>query len=90
MKSQIVRIVPDPIDEDCLQITLKHFPDRFRFWQSRQPKFAIYKGYGSEWYYFPSFNPAPEKVVPFLREIASGSQFRHLRAKPLRLINSKI
>lgn len=81
MSEQILKVESDPRDADCIQITLRHLPGRFRFWQSKQPKIAIYKGHGNNWYHMPSFKPAPSRLIPLLKAISYGPQFKHLRYK---------
>ena len=81
MSEQILKIEADPIDADCLQITLRHMPNRFNFWKPQQAKIAVYKGHGAHWYRLPSFKPAPSRLVPLLKAISYGPQFKHLRFK---------
>jgi hypothetical protein len=81
MSEQILKIETDPRDMDCLQITLRHLPSRFSFFKSRQPSVAVYKGHGSSWYHLPSFKPAPSRLIPLLKAISYGPQFKHLRYK---------
>ncbi len=79
MKQEIVHILKDPKDHDCLQITLRQTIKAFAFWKPRQTRLVTYKGYGRHWYCLPSFKPAPRKVIPLLKEISRGPEFRHLR-----------
>lgn len=79
MSEQILKIEADPRDEDCIQITLRHLPRRFHFWRTTQPQVIVYKGHGSNWYRLPSFKPAPQRLVPLLKAISYGPQFKHLR-----------
>ena len=81
MKQQIVKVENDPKDQACLQITLRQMPERIKFWRKQHPQLITYKGYGRHWYCLPSFKPAPSKIVPLLKQISRGSQFRHLRVK---------
>ena len=81
MNEQIVKIEADPKDHGCLQITLRQMPPRIKFWRKQQSQLITYKGYGRNWYCLPSFKPAPSKIVPLLKQISRGSQFRHLRYK---------
>ncbi len=79
MNQQIVQILKDPIDQDCLQITLRQPANPLLFWRAKESALVTYKGYGRHWYCLPSFKPAPRKVVPLLKEISRGPEFRHLR-----------
>jgi len=81
MNEQIVKIETDSIDQDCLQITLRQTPIRMQFWRKQEAIVTTYKGYGRHWYCLPSFKPAPTKLVPLLKQISQGPQFRHLRYK---------
>lgn len=81
MNEQIVKIETDPKDQGCLQITLRQTPPRIKFWRKQEPQLMTYKGYGRNWYCLPSFRPAPNKIVPLLKQISQGRQFRHLRVK---------
>lgn len=78
MSEQIVKIETDPKDDACMLITLRHLPNRFNFWQ-RKAKIAVYKGHGQHWYRLPSFTPVPTKLLPLLKAISYGPQFKHLR-----------
>jgi len=79
VNQQIVKIESDPKDQDCLQITLRQLPSKMQFWRKKEIKLVTYKGYGRNWYCLPSFKPAPNKLVPLLKEISRGPQFKHLR-----------
>lgn len=81
MSEQILKVEPDPRDENCFQITLRHVPKKYRFWRSSEPKVVIYKGYHNDWYCFPSFQPAPSSLIPLLKAISYGPQFKHLHFK---------
>jgi len=81
MNQQIVSIEIDPIDQACLQITLRQLPSRIRFWKSAKSQLITYKGYGRNWYCLPSFKPASNKTSQLLKEISRGPQFKHLRYK---------
>lgn len=81
MSEQIVKVEADPLDQDCIQITLRHLPSRLKFWQAKEPQIVIYKGHGNHWYRLPSFRPAPSRLVPLLKAISYGPQFKHLRYK---------
>lgn len=81
MNQQIVKIESDPKDQDCLQITLRQLPSSIQFWKKQESQLMTYKGYGRHWYCLPSFKPAPNKLIPLLKEISRGQQFRHLRVK---------
>ena len=79
MSEQILKVEIDPRDSACLQITLRHQPRRFRFWRSSHAQVAVYKGHGNDWYHIPSFKPAPNRLIPLLKAISYGPQFKHLR-----------
>ncbi len=79
MNEQIIKIESDPKDNDCLEITLRQPRNRAKFWIKQEPQLATYKGYGRHWYCLPTFKPAPSNIIPLLKEISRGSQFRHLR-----------
>ncbi|TQV76571.1 hypothetical protein FLL45_01010 [Aliikangiella marina] len=81
MSDQILKVETDPKDADCIQITLRHLPVKYKFWQSQRPIIAKYKGHGSHWYHVPSFKPAPSRLIPLLKAISYGPQFKHLRYK---------
>jgi len=81
MNEQIIKIETDPKDHDCLQITLRQKPLRIQFWRKQEAKLTTYKGYGRHWYCLPSFRPAPTKLIPLLKQISQGPQFKHLRFK---------
>lgn len=79
MSEQILKVETDPRDDKCIQITLRHHPKRFHFWQSNNPYVVIYKGHGEHWYRLPSFKPAPNRLIPLLKSISYAPQFKHLR-----------
>ena len=81
MSDQILKVESDPRDSDCIQITLRHHPQKFRFWRVSAPRVAVYKGHGNDWYRLPSFTPAPNRLVPLLKAISYSPQFKHLRYK---------
>ena len=81
MSEQIIKVEADPRDMDCLLITLRHLPSRFGFFKTRPARVAVYKGHGSSWYHVPSFKPAPSRLIPLLKAISYGPQFKHLRHK---------
>ncbi len=80
MSEQILKIESDPKDHGCIQITLRHMPGKFKFWQ-RTAQVSVYKGHGNNWYHLPSFKPAPSRLIPLLKAISYGPQFKHLRYK---------
>ena len=72
MNEQIVKIEADPKDQACMQITLRQVPARIKFWRKREPQLITYKGYGRHWYCLPSFKPAPNNIIPLLKEITNS------------------
>ncbi len=81
MNEQIIKVESDTKDQGCLKITLRQSPNAFIFWKKNSSQLVTYKGYGKNWYCIPSFKPAPNRIIPLLKQISQGSQFRHLRAK---------
>ncbi len=81
MSEQILKVETDPRDSDCILITLRHLPKKLHFWGSKQPRVAVYKGHGNSWYHIPSFKPAPSRLLPLLKAISYGPQYKHLRYK---------
>jgi hypothetical protein len=81
MTEQIIKIEPDNRDEGCLLITLRHLPSRLCFWRSNKSYLAVYKGHADQWYHIPSFKPAPSRLIPLLKAISYGPQYKHLRYK---------
>ncbi len=81
MNQQIIKIITDPKDQKCLLITLRISPNRFKFWGKQTSTLITYKGYGRNWYCLPDYQPAPKKLIPLLKEISRGPEFRHLRTK---------
>ncbi|TQV86526.1 hypothetical protein [Aliikangiella coralliicola] len=79
MSEQILKVEADPRDQACIQITLRHSPRKFQFWRSATPQVVVYKGHGNNWYRLPSFKPAPSRLIPLLKAISYGPQFKHLR-----------
>lgn len=81
MNQQILKIEADPKDANCLKITLRQ-PSRYRLFRSNKTtEIVTYKGYGRNWYCLPSFKPAPNNLIPLLKDISRGQQFKHLRTK---------
>ena len=79
MTQQIIKIEADPIDDGVMQITLRQEASGLKFWKKQELQIITYKGYGKHWYSLPNFQPAPNKIIPFLKQIFQGRQFRHLR-----------
>ncbi|MBV1911492.1 MAG: hypothetical protein KUG78_19525 [Kangiellaceae bacterium] len=81
MNQQIVSVKIDPIDQACLQITLRQLPNRLKFWGTNHSQLKTYKGYGRNWYQLPSFKPATHQTTCLLKEISRSPKFKHLRYK---------
>jgi len=79
MSEQILKIEVDPRDDACIQITLRHLPKRRLFTSQTKARTVTYKGHGRDWYCLPSFKPAPTRLLPLLKAISYGPQFKHLR-----------
>jgi len=79
MTDQILKVEISPLDDDCIEITLRHLPKRRLFSANTEAQTIVYKGHGRDWYCLPSYTPAPPRLLPLLMAISYGPQFKHLR-----------
>ena len=79
MSEQIINIESDPLDENCLQITLRELPGRLNPFARKKAQLVVYKGYANNWYRLPDFTPASARRRNLLKAISQGPQFKHLR-----------
>ncbi|MEM9101560.1 MAG: hypothetical protein AAGB12_04500 [Pseudomonadota bacterium] len=77
--TEIIAVRPDKLDEDCVLVTLKHYPRSTDKLRELKPRLVTYKGHNQHWYVLPSYQPTPASITRFLSRIVNGREFRHIQ-----------
>ncbi len=87
MSAKIIKVVPNRLDQDCMEITLQLEPSLLESFLGKKAKRVTFKGKDNDWFKTPCFSRAPTKIAKLLRAINNGWEFRHLQYQYQKQVN---